>query len=105
LLLPTNSSPDDSYIVDAGDWQIMLVSESRCEYYGGTMLPAPMTTPFAIGTGGSFALAALLAGKTGPQAIRLACKMDSCSGVEFGIRKYRVRKKDSSNGLHKKENL
>lgn len=105
LLMPEKNSEEDSYIVDSGDWQIMLVSESRCEYYGGTMLPAPMTTPFAIGTGGSFALAALLAGKTGLQAIRLACKMDACSGVEFGIRKYRVRKKDSNNGLHEEEDL
>jgi len=105
LLNPQKPTPDDVHLVEEGDWQIMLVSETRAEYYGGTMLPAPMAAPFAIGTGGNYALAALLAGKNGPQAIRLACKMDACSGVEFGIRKYKVREKDSSNGLPKKENI
>ena len=95
LLQPQKPSADDVHLVEEGEWQIFLVSETRSEYYGGTLLPAPMAAPFAIGTGGSYALAALLAGKTGPQAIRLACKMDACSGVEFGVRKYRVRK---SNG-------
>ena len=106
LLNPQKPTPEDSHLVEEGEWQVILVSETRAEYYGGTMLPAPMSAPFAIGTGGSFALAAMLAGKTGPQAIRLACKMDACSGVEFGVRKYRVRKsKDSKHGLPKKENL
>ena len=106
LLNPQRPSSDDVHLVDEGDWQIILVSETRAEYYGGCMLPAPVAPPFAIGTGGSYALAAMLAGKTGPQAIRLACKMDAYSGVEFGVRKYRVRKsKDSKHGLHKEENL
>jgi len=92
LLNPKKHFVDDPSI-DEGDWQIILVSATREEYYCGSLLPSPAGAPFAIGTGGSYALAAMLAGKTGAQAVRLACRMDALSGIEFGVRKYRVRPK------------
>lgn len=92
LLNPKNYREDNPFL-EEGDWQILLVSDTREEYYCGSLLPSPAGAPFAIGTGGSYALAAMLAGQTGAQSVRLACRMDANSGVDYGVRKYRVRPK------------
>lgn len=78
--------------LDAEDiFQIMLVSKDRCEYYSCSLDPSPMAAPCAIGSGGDYALAAMLCGKSGPQSIQVAAKMDPYTGVEFGIRTYKIR--------------
>lgn len=77
--------------IDEGDFQIMLVSETRCEYYGGSLKPSPLAAPFAIGSGSSHAIAAMLCGKSGPKSIRIAAQLDASTGVEFGVRTYKIR--------------
>ena len=74
-----------------GSFEIMLVSKDRCEYYGGNLKSVPLPTPFAIGSGGDYAVAAMLCGKTAPKAIKIAAKMDASTGTEFGIRTYKIR--------------
>jgi len=87
-LLNKKGEPPD---FEEGSFEIMLVSETRSEFYGGTLKPVPMEAPSAIGSGGSYAIAAMLCGKSAPNAVRIAAKMDSNTGVDFGVRTFRVR--------------
>lgn len=87
LLKPKGKRPK----IGKGDFQILLVSASRAEYYDGEYIALPVTGPFAIGTGGDHALAAMLCGKSGPQAIRIAAQMDPHTGVDFGVRTFKIR--------------
>lgn len=72
-------------------FEILLVAEDRVEYYGGTLKPVLVEAPFAIGTGANHAVAAMLCGKKAQEAVRVAAKMDVNTGVEFGVRSYRIR--------------
>lgn len=85
LLNPKGEKPKSTK-----DFQAILVSKDRQEYYGGSLKPVPLTTPHAIGSGGDFAIAAMLSGKTGPQAIKIAAKMDPNTGIDFGVRSYKI---------------
>ena len=51
-------------------------------WYGSKLIPGGVAcgTPAAIGSGGDFAMGAMLAGKTPAESVRLACRVDSNSG-------------------------
>lgn len=77
--------------INGSCFQIILVSGTRAEYYYSDLKPAPLATPFAIGSGAEFAMAAMLCGKSGRKAIRVAAKLDNNTSVDYGIRSFRIR--------------
>ena len=88
LLNPKLEKP---IIEEGGNWEIILIGGGRTEFYSGTLNPSPMEAPFAIGSGSGYAIAAMLCGKTAAQSIRIAAKLDSSTGVEFGVRNFKIR--------------
>lgn len=84
LLGITEKKPND------GDYEIMLVSKDRAEYYDTNVQPIPLATPFAIGSGRAEAMSAMLCGKTGKEAIKIAAKLDPNTSVDFGVRSYKI---------------
>lgn len=71
-------------------FQIILVNQYRREYYCDSLQSSPMATPFAIGSGADYAIAAMLSGKTGPKAIKIAAKIDANTGVDYGVRSFKI---------------
>lgn len=73
------------------EFQIMLVSDTRAEYYANSLNPSPMEAPFAIGSGTDYALSAMLCGKSGRKAISIAAKLDPNTSVDYGVRSFKIR--------------
>ena len=65
-------------LVCAGEVYMMCYLESFWRFY-------PEQAPIAVGSGGDVAMGAMLAGATSQQAVRIACKLDSSSGMPVQI--------------------
>jgi ATP-dependent protease HslVU (ClpYQ) peptidase subunit len=74
-----------------GDFQIILVSKTRCEYYYNSLNPSPLESPSAIGSGADYALSAMLCGKSGSKAVTIAAKLDPYTSVDYGVRSFKIR--------------
>lgn len=67
--------------VDHGDWQMIVCEPGKIEYLCNEC-PAPVIVawPFAIGTGGDYAIGAMDAGADPIQAVKIAIGRDKNSG-------------------------
>lgn len=63
------------------DISLLLVrANGRAFYLEGDLVPMRAGKLAAVGTGSGFALAAMLAGASAPEAVRIACRLDVGSG-------------------------
>jgi len=61
---------------------LVLRRDGKIEYWDEAMHPAILRNKFsAIGSGAAAALAAMHCGKTPDEAVRIACKVDACTGL------------------------
>lgn len=72
------------------EFEIILVSKDRQEYYDESLVALELPTPHAIGSGKQPALAAMLAGENGREAIRIAARIDPNTSVDYGLRSFKV---------------
>lgn len=63
--------------------ETFVIDERGISWFGPGSggIPLPLPAPTAIGSGGSFAVAAMLAGATAAQAVEIACRLDAESSL------------------------
>lgn len=74
--------PDDARPSGLGDFgAIVIKSGKRPVFYEDGVTPISLRGPLATGgSGGHYAMAAMLAGATAPEAVKIACRLDPSSG-------------------------
>lgn len=70
------------------EFMVAEVIGKKMEVYDGEFYPYPAIPPFAFGSGGVFAMAAMLAGAKAKRAVEIACQLDESSGGK--IRTFKV---------------
>lgn len=64
------------------DFSALVLTRQGIEKWENTLVSQPIDLPFyAIGTGGHLALAAMECGRDPKQAVKIACKYDTHSGL------------------------
>jgi hypothetical protein len=65
----------------------MPMSDPGAVFWMSRNMPAPLRLvgPHAIGTGREYAMAAMMLGKSAAEAVALACKLDSGSGLPLDV--------------------
>lgn len=72
--IPPNAEFDCIYMPDRGKAVILEVCK------GGMLREISFQQPFAIGSGGAYAIGAMAAGSSAVEAVKIACKYDVYSG-------------------------
>lgn len=70
------------------DVQLLRVYHDRAEFWSqGKGEPIPVLPPFAIGSGGEYAMGAMLAGASAPEAVKIAIIGDTgCGGGTMSMK-------------------
>jgi ATP-dependent protease HslVU (ClpYQ) peptidase subunit len=70
-------------VVAAGEkWSLLVMDEGAIWLYGSEApYPQPVQAPFSLGTGGELALGAMLAGASAVEAVEIACRVSTSSGL------------------------
>jgi hypothetical protein len=90
---PDNSRPE----VD-DDFAILQLHPEGVLFWDSALRPVAYGIPHAaIGTGGEFAMGAMMAGKSPEKAVEIACGLDECSGPPI-VSMRLPRKRGSRNG-------
>lgn len=74
--LPNFAEPEGSRLV------VLLASKEGSYLYEDRCIPFKVSTPYAIGTGARFAMAAMMAGADAKRAVEIAIELDIYSGGE-----------------------
>lgn len=73
--------PDTEEIEVDKDFEAIVLCEKGLWHYDHALIPIKIEDPFyAIGTGGDLAMAAMMAGATPREAVKIAGKLDSYTG-------------------------
>ena len=59
---------------------VVVIEDGQAQIYCNEFYPYPAQPPFAFGSGGVFAMAAMLAGADAKRAVEIACQLDENSG-------------------------
>lgn len=70
------------------EFVVAVVSAKKADVYDGEFYPYPAIPPFAFGSGGVFAMAAMMGGAKAKKAVEIACQLDENSGGK--IRTFKV---------------
>lgn len=72
---------DDSFPkFEAKSFEAMILKDGVVLYYDDNTTGIPTGMPSAIGSGGGYAIAAVLAGASVEEAVKIACRLDTGSG-------------------------
>jgi ATP-dependent protease HslVU (ClpYQ) peptidase subunit len=75
MKIPANSTPDPRFQM------LFIPDQGEVLFYDDDLdNPVPMPAPFAFGSGGDFALAAMIMGSSAPDAIEVAKELDVYTG-------------------------
>lgn len=78
-----NAGGDKSKKPDIDDNEFLMLKDGKIYHYSKELNPVPTGTPSAIGSGASFAMAAMLCGKTPAEAVGIACQLDPFTGGDI----------------------
>lgn len=73
--------------LSSGDFSLVILRDSGVFTLENDLIEIPVGIPFAAGSGAPYAMGAMLSGKTAPQAVRLAIKLDPFSGGQIVTKK------------------
>ena len=78
---------DAPNLVGDEEWQVIFIDKDGAAYFGISVSPGlvPIVAPFTIGSGGEFALGAMLAGKSAHDAVKIAAILDIKTGDNVQI--------------------
>lgn len=73
---------DAPKLVGDEEWQVIFIDKDGAAYAGMSASPGliPIAAPFALGSGGEFAMGALLANKSAHDAVKIAAIVDTKTG-------------------------
>lgn len=73
---------------DLDEFEVLQIDEKgKVFYWGQRLQPVEVGHPAAIGSGGAYAMGAMMAGASPRKAVEIACELDSYSGGKIrGLR-------------------
>lgn len=68
-------------------WALLVINHDGTMHLFTALMPYahPIVPPFALGTGGDYAMGAMLAGASAERAVEIACEIDTACGGEIVV--------------------